>query len=114
MNATTESIAAVTTKHEIENGYRDLTRLLNSGQAKYAVDAALGLEKVDVYELWKFLKNYASTELGFRDTDHLLVLNALHTSWIHDTSNTIFIAHAAATLANATKARSESVLKFLK
>ena len=106
--------ALETTKNEIENGYRDLTRLLNGGQALHAVQAALGLVKVDVEQLWRFLKNYASTEINHRDTNHILVLDALHTSWLHDPTNTNFIVHAVATLANATKNRSESILKFFK
>jgi len=105
--------ALETTKQEIDNGYRDLARLLNSGQGKYAVDAAISLVKADANELWKFIKNYASTELNYRDTEHLLTLNALHDSWVHDPTNPIFVAHAVLTLASATKVRSESVLKFM-
>jgi len=105
--------ALETTQQEISDGYRDLTRLLNSGQSKYAVDAAIGLTKVDANELWKFLLNYGSTELNYRDTDHLLILSALHDSWIDDPTNPIFVAHAVLTLAGATKVRSESVLKFM-
>lgn len=106
--------ALETTKKEIENGYRDLARLLTSGQAFYAVQAALGLAQIDARELWKFLKNYASTEISYRDTNHILVLDALHTSWLNDSGNGSFIVHAAATLAGATKNRTESILKFLK
>ena len=105
--------ALETTKQEIENGYRDLTRLLNGGQIVYAAAAALGLAKYDAAELWRFLKSYASTDLNYRDTQHLLVVDALYNNWIQDPTNESFIAHAVATLANATKTRSESVLKFL-
>jgi len=42
-----------------------------------------------------------------------LVVNALYNSWVQDSTNDVFIAHAVLTLANATKTRSESVLKFL-
>ena len=70
--------ALETTKDEIENGYRDLNRLLNGTQGAYAVRAALGLAKIDAAELWKFLKSYASTDLNYRDTEHLLVVNALY------------------------------------
>jgi hypothetical protein len=105
--------ALETTKHEIDSGYNDLTRLLNSGRGKYAVDAAISLTKVDANELWKFLKNYASTDLNYRDTEHLRVLDALYNSWVQDPTNAVFVAHAVLTLANATKTRSESVLKFL-
>jgi hypothetical protein len=105
--------ALETTKHEIENGYRDLTRLLNGSQNAHAVTAALGLAKIDAAELWKFLKSYASTDLNYRDTGHLRVVDSLYNSWVRDPTNTVFIAHAVLTLANATKTRSESVLKFL-
>jgi hypothetical protein len=111
MNAT--EYALETTKREIENGYRDLTRLLNGGQNAYAVAAALGLAKIDTTELWRFLKSYTSTDLNYRDTEHLLVLHALYNSWVQDPTNEAFIAHAVAILASATKTRSESVLKFL-
>lgn len=111
MNAA--NYALQTTKNEIENGYRDLIRLLNGSQGAYAVRAALGLAKVDAAELWKFLKSYASTDLNYRETEHLLVINALYNSWVQDPSNAVFIAHAVLTLANATKTRSESVLKFV-
>jgi len=105
--------ALETTKHEIENGYRDLTRLLNGSQNAHAVTAAFGLAKIDAAELWRFLKSYASTDFNYRDTQHLLVVDALYNSWIQDPTNESFIAHAVATLASATKTRSESVLKFL-
>jgi hypothetical protein len=105
--------ALETTKTEIENGYRDLTRLLHGSQTAYAVTAALGLAKHDAAELWKFLKSYASTDLNYRDTDHLVVLHALYDSGVADPTNEAFIPHAVATLASATKTRSESVLKFL-
>jgi hypothetical protein len=105
--------ALETTKNEIENGYRDLTRLLHGSQIAYAVTAALGLAKHDAAELWKFLKSYASTDLNHRDADHLPVLDALYNSWVQDPTNETFIAHAVAILASATKTRSESVLKFL-
>jgi len=105
--------ALETTKNEIENAYRDLTRLMHGSQIAYAVTAALGLARHDAAELWKFLKAYASTDLNYRDTDHLLVLDALYNSWIQDPTNEAFIAHAAAILASAAKTRSESVLKFL-
>jgi len=107
------SYAMETTKNELDNGYRDLNRLLTSGQAALAVRQALALAKVDAGELWKFLKSYGSTDLNYRDTDHLLVMNALYNSWVQDSTNDVFIAHAVLTLANATKTRSESVLKFL-
>ncbi len=105
--------ALETTKDEIENGYRDLNRLLNGAQGAYAVRAALGLARIDAPELWKFLKSYASTDLNYRDTEHLRVVDALYNSWVQHPTNTVFIAHAVLTLANATKTRSESVLKFL-
>src|SRR5260370_17629920 len=105
--------ALETTKNEIENAYRDLTRLLNGSQGAYSVRATLGLAKIDAAELWKFLKSYASTDLNYRDTEHLLVVNALYNSWVQHPTNTVFIAHAVLTLANETKTRSDSVLKFL-
>jgi len=111
MNAT--NYALEITKNEIENAYRDLRRLLNGSQSAYAVKAALGFVKVDVAGLWRFLKSYASTDLNYRDTEHLSVVDALYNSWVQDPTNTVFIAHAVLTLANATKTRSESVLKFL-
>jgi hypothetical protein len=42
----------------------------------------------------------------------MLVVNALYSSWVQD-QNDIFIGHAVLTLVNATKNRSESVLKFM-
>ena len=36
--------ALETTKNEIENGYRDLTRLMQGSQIAYAVAAALGFQ----------------------------------------------------------------------
>jgi hypothetical protein len=101
--------ALETTKNEIENGYRDLNRYLNGAQGARAVTIALGLAKIDAAELWKFLMSYASTDLNYRDTQHLLVVNSLYNSWVQDPTNTVFIAHAVLTLANATKTRSESV-----
>jgi hypothetical protein len=105
--------ALETTKNEIENGYRDLNRLLTGGQNTYAVKAALGLAKIEAAELWKFLKSYASTDLNYRDTEHVLVVNALYNSWVQDPTSTVFIAHAVLVLASATKNRNESVLKYL-
>jgi hypothetical protein len=105
--------ALETTPAEIQNGYRDLNRLLTSCQSALAVQQALRFTNVDATELWRFLKSYMSTDLNFRDTNHLLVVNALYNSWVLDPTNDAFIAHAVVTLANATKTRSESVLKFM-
>src|SRR5260370_40994485 len=105
--------ALETTKNEIENAYRDLTRLLNGSQGAYSVRATLGLAKYDAAELWRFLKSYASTDLNYRDTQHLLVVDALYNNCIQDPTNESFIAHAVATLASARKTRTQSVLKFL-
>jgi hypothetical protein len=104
--------ALETTKNEIENGYRELSRLLHGGQGALAVKQALYLAKIDATNLWNTLKAYVSTDLNYRDTSELLAVNALWNNWSHNQKD-IFIAHAVATLANATKNRSESVLKFL-
>jgi len=104
--------AMETTKNEIENGYRELSRLLQGGQGALAVKQALRLAEIEPTSLWNFLKAYVCTELNHRDTSELLAVNALWNNWSHDQQD-IFIAHAVATLAKATKNRSESVLKFL-
>jgi hypothetical protein len=104
--------AIKTTEREIENAYNELRRLLQGGQRENAVKQALGLASSDATELWKFLKAYISTDLNYRDTSQLLVVNALYDNWVQAQTD-IFIAHAVLTLANATKNRSESVLKFL-
>ena|SRR5258706_8369676 len=98
---------------EIESGYRDLTRHLIGNNVIYAVRAVLGLAKIDAAALWKFLKKFAVEEVNHRETDHLLVLDALYNSSVQDPTNPVFVAQAAATLANLTKTRSESVLKFI-
>ena len=113
MNATIESIANKTTQHELEDGYRNLIRVLGGTQPAHAVSAALNLAKVDVENLWKFLKSYASTDLNYKDTQPLLVVNALHSNWVQDPKNDVFLSHAVATLANATKNRNDSVLKLM-
>ena len=92
--------------------YNELRRLLQGGQSQNAVKQALGLAGTDAAKLWNFLKAYISTDLNYRDTSQLLVVNALYNNWVQD-QNDIFIAHAVLTLVNATKNRSESVLKFL-
>ena len=111
MNASTYALELSRT--EIESGYRDLTRHIIGNNVIYAVRAALGLAKVDAAALWKFLKKFAVEEVNHRETDHLLVLDALYNSWVQDPTNLVFVAEAAATLANLTKTRSESVLKFI-
>ena len=70
--------AVEATKHEIEDGYRNLNRYLDGTQPAYAVTAALGLAKIDAVELWKFIKSYGSTATNYRETSHLLVLDALY------------------------------------
>ena len=104
--------ALETTKNEIENGYRELSRLLQGGQGALAVKQAICLAKIDATGLWNLIKTYLSTDLNHRDTSELLVVSALYNNWVQD-QNDIFIAHAVLTLVNATKNRSESVLKFL-
>lgn len=104
--------AIKTTELEIENAYNELRRLLQGGQSLNAVKQALGLAHSDAVKLWNCLKGYISTDLNYRDTSQLLVVNALYNNWVQDQDD-IFIAHAVLTLANATKNRSESVLKFL-
>lgn len=103
-----------TTKKEIEEGYRNLTRNLLIGQPAYAVIAAVALAKHDAAEFWKFLKNYAVTEHNYRDTAHLVLVDIMHNSWLQDPGNMVFVAQAVATLAGLTKMRSESASKFLK
>lgn len=110
MNASTYALE--TSRSEIENGYRELRRHLVGNNTIYAVRAVLGLAKIDAAALWKFLKNFAIEEVNHRETNHLLVLDALYNSWVQDPTNPAFVAEAAATLANLTKTRSESVLKF--
>jgi hypothetical protein len=104
--------AMETTKNEIENGYRELSRLLQGGQGAFAVKQAFHLARIDANSLWNSLKAYVSTDLNHRDTSQLLVVNALYNNWSQDQQD-IFIAHAVLTLANATKNRSESVLKYM-
>ena len=110
MNA--EQYAIETTKREIDDAYIDLRRMLQVGQRENAVKQALGLARSDAAKLWNFLKAYISTDLSYRDTSQLLAVNALYNNWVQD-QNDIFIAQAVLTLMNATKSRSESVLKFL-
>jgi hypothetical protein len=110
MNAT--EYALTTTAREIEDGYRELRRHLVGNNAIYAVRAALGLAKIDAAALWKFLKNFAIEEVNHRETNHLLVLDALYNSWVQNPTNPAFIAQAVATLANLTKVNGESVMKF--
>ena len=104
--------ATKTTECEIENAYNELRRLLQGGQSQNAVKQALGLAHSDTAKLWNFLKAYISTDLNYRDTSQLLVVNALYNYWVQD-QNDIFIGHAVLTLVIATKNRSESVLKFM-
>lgn len=104
--------AIKTTEREIENAYNELHRLLQGSQSQNAVKQALGLARSDAAKLWNFLKAYISTDLNYRDTSQLLVVNALYSNWVQD-QNDIFISHAVLTLVNATKNRSESVLKFM-
>lgn len=104
--------AVATTKNEVEDGYRNLRRHLDGTQPAYAVTAALGLAKIDAIELWQFIKSYGTTATNYRETSHLLVLDALYNSWVQDPTNSAFIAQAIATLANLSKVNGESVLKF--
>lgn len=110
MNA--EQYAIATTEREIEQAYIDLRRMLQLGQGQNAVKQAVGLAGTDSTRLWNFLRAYTSTDLNHRDTDPVLVVNALYSNWVQD-QNDVFIAQAVLTLVNATKNRSESVLKFL-
>ncbi|SRR5258708_14858876 len=112
-NMNASSYALEVSRAEIESAYRDLNRHLIGNNTIYAVRAALGLAKIDAAALWKFLKKFALEEVNYRETNHLLVLDALYNSWAQDPTNLVFVAEAAATLANLTKTRSESVLKFI-
>ena len=108
----TTPLALGLTERERQDGYRDLTRHLIGNNTIYAVRAALGLAKIDAAALWKFLKNFAGEEINHRETSHLPVIDSLYNSWVQDPTNTIFVAQATDVLANLTKTRSESVLKF--
>src|SRR5260370_32009210 len=101
------------TKQEIEDGYRNLHRTITGGQVNPAVILALKFIKIDKDELWKFLKSYASTDINYRDTEPLVIVNALYNNCQHDQENDAFVAHAVAVLASATKTRNDSVLKFM-
>jgi hypothetical protein len=104
--------AIKTTQNEIDNGYRELSRLLQGGQGALAVKHSFYLAKTDATSLWNFIKAYVSLELNHRHTSELLTVNALWSNWVQDPSD-VFIAHAVLTVANATKNRSESVLKYM-
>lgn len=113
MNATVESIAGKTTQQELVEGYRNLERLMNSTHPEYAVGAALHIAKIDMANLWKFLKSYASTDIEYTDTRFLTAVDALYNSWVQEPSNEYFLSHAVALLASATKNRNNSVLKLM-
>lgn len=97
---------------EIESSYRDLNRHLVGNNTIYAVRAALGLAKIDGAALWKFLKIFAVEEVNHRETNHFVAIDSLYSFWTQDPQDA-FIAQAVTILANLTKTRSESVLKFL-
>lgn len=97
------------TEKETQKDYIDLRRMLYTGKAATAAPHAVRLAKNDDVRMWKFLREYTSTDLAYKETNPLLVVHALHQSWLLD-NNEAFLVHAILILAEATKA--ESALNY--
>jgi len=74
------------------------------------VKQAITWAKDNADDLWSFLTLYASTDVSYRETNTVLVVNALRNNWQSYKDN-VYIAHAVLTLINAQKG--DSILKFL-
>lgn len=107
MNA--QECALETTERELNDAYIDLNRVMRLGQNKNAIDRAVRLAKQDEKRLWNYLRAYSSTVVNFRETNPLLVVNALWINWNQD-QDISFVTHAVLTLINTTKA--DSALDF--
>lgn len=103
MNASQYAIA--TTEHEIADAYRNLGRMLTSGQKENAMKQAVRLVNQDASRLWNYLRAYPSTGVSFLETTPLLAVNALWNSWAQDHQD-VFVAHAVLALVQATKGNS--------
>jgi hypothetical protein len=103
MNATQYALA--TTEQEIADAYRNLGRMLISGQKENAMKQAIGLIKQDAVRLWNYLREYTSSDVSFLETTPLLVVNALWNNWAQDHKD-VFVAHAVLALVQATKGNS--------
>jgi hypothetical protein len=98
-----------TTEKEIEKNYIDLRRMLNTGKAVEAMKLAINLAKGDDTRLWKFLREYISADIKYKETTPLLVVNALYQGWLAD-PNEPFLVQAILTLTGAPK--TDSALNF--
>ena len=103
MNATQYAIA--TTEHEIVDAYRNLDRLLASGQKQNAMKHAVRLASQDASRLWTYLREYTSSNISVEETTPLLIVNALSNNWAQDHQD-VFVAHAVLALVQATKGNS--------
>lgn len=98
-----------TTEKEIEKNYIDLRRMLNTGKTVEAMKLAVNLAKIDDARLWKFLREYISADINYKESTPLLVINTLHESWMID-NNPSFLVQAILILAGAPK--TDSALNF--
>lgn len=89
-------------KHEMDSAYINFNRVLKTGQSVEAAKLALKLADVDSTALWNYLKLFTSTETNYKETTPLLVVKALHDSWLDDQQDA-YIVHAVLTLSEGPK-----------
>lgn len=98
------------TQWEAEQACNDFRRKLATGRSHEAVKQAIIWAQDNAHDLWSFLTLYASTDVNYRETNTVLVVNALRNNWQSYRDN-VYIAHAVLTLINAQKG--DSLRKFL-
>ena len=108
MNA--QQYAIATTEKEIAQAYIDFHRMLTLGRSREAVKQAIGLASQDEVRLWNYLREYASSQVNYRETTPLLVVKVLSDNWQAE-KRTVFLAQAVLTLVHAPKG--DSTAKFL-
>ena len=108
MNA--QQYAIATTEKEIAQAYIDFHRMLTLGRSHEAVKQAIRLANQNEISLWNYLREYASSQVNYRETTPLLVVKVLSDNWQAE-KNPVFVAQAVLTLVHAPK--NDSIAKFL-
>ena len=108
MNA--QEYAIETTEREIAQAYIDSHRMLTLGRSQEAVKQAIRLASQNELRLWNYLREYASSQVNYRERSPLLVVKALSDNWQAE-KRPAFLAQAVLTLVHAPKG--DLIAKFL-
>jgi hypothetical protein len=92
-------------EHEETQTYASLKKAIRRGDPKGAVTIARGLLAGNPGELWRFLKQAASSEVSHTNEQTTVLVKGLFDNWMLD-QNPVFVVHAVLALTYAPKGTS--------